>query len=107
MTTNNKVKSATLQCIADIATNDKVIVRHVLRDTWMPGPSAKTCPVTLCISRGEVVIQLATRRNVFTGTIRRVVRESNGLVSGGWFTRNDGSRPSTITLVAGRSAMVR
>lgn len=104
---SKRKKIETLQSISTMAEKDAVISKHILRQMWISGGSTEVYPMTIWLERGELVIQLATRKNVFTGTVKRLVKESNGLIKGGWFTRNDGSCPSTLTLVANYSTLIK
>ena len=77
--------------------NDKTLAKHILKYSWLSGSSTEVSPITLW--RKQVDIQLDTCKNIYKKTIKRIIANNPNLFYDGYFQKNDGSCPATITLL--------
>lgn len=81
----------------NVILNDSLIKKNLYNYTWIGGSSTKVYPITLWVERGEIVIQLNSKKNKFNKCIERIIKNSNGLIVYGSFNKNDGSCPATLS----------
>lgn len=80
--------------ILNIIESDSLIEKYLYDHHWISGSSTVVYPIT--VWSGSITIQLATRKNVFSKCIERIVKVSDGLLSDGIFSKGDGSCPATL-----------
>lgn len=77
--------------------NDNLIKRNLYKNTWFSGTSTEVYPITQWVERGEIVVQLNSNKNKYNRCIERIIKKSNDLIICGYFSKNDGSCPATLT----------
>lgn len=84
---------------AVIIQSDFLIKRHIYPYTWLSGSSTEVYPITCWVDGGEIVVQLGTNKKDWDKAIQRIIKQSNGLIVKGYFSKKDGSCPNTLTFL--------
>lgn len=80
---------------------DKLINKYLCRYTFLSGSSTIVYPFIIWKNKNnnitEIIIQLNTTKNVFNKLIKRYKNKYND-IKDMYFTKNDGSCPSTLNI---------
>lgn len=89
-----QMANRTTKFISDLS-KEKLIKKYLYEYTWLSGSSTTVYPIV--VSPNYITLQWKSDKNIFKKFIERIVKENSDLLVSGYFTKSDGSCPSTIT----------